>query len=62
SLILSGAMMFEFLGWKEVDQLIRSALERTIKEKIVTYDLARQMEGGKEVRTSQFAEAVVERM
>jgi isocitrate dehydrogenase len=62
SLILSGAMMFEYLGWKEVSQLIHKAIERTIKDKIVTYDLARQMEGAKKVGTMGFAQAVVERL
>lgn len=62
SLILSGAMMFEYIGWTEVAQLIREALGRTIQEKIVTYDLARQMEGAKQVGTLKFAQAVVERL
>jgi len=62
SLILSGALMFEYMGWQEVAALIREALERTIRDKIVTYDLARQMEGAKEVKGSAFAEAVIERM
>jgi len=59
SLILSGAMMFEYLGWKEAAQLVREGLIRTIAEKTVTYDLARQMEGATEVRCSEFAEAIV---
>jgi len=62
SLILSGALMFEYMGWQEVAALIREALERTIRDRIVTYDLARQMEGAKEVKGSEFAEAVIERM
>jgi len=62
SLILSGALMFEYMGWQEVAALIREALERTIRDRIVTYDLARQMEGAKEVKGSAFAEAVIERM
>jgi len=62
SLILSGAMMFEHMGWKEVSELIVKAIERTIKDKIVTYDLARQMEGAKKVGTMDFAHAVVERL
>ena len=45
SLILSGAMMFDYLGWSEVAQRITKAVEKTISEKIVTYDLARQMRG-----------------
>jgi isocitrate dehydrogenase len=43
SLILSGAMMFDYLGWTEVRKKIVKALEKTISKKIVTYDLARQM-------------------
>ena len=62
SLILSGAMMFEYLGWDEVATLIRAALQRTIREGIVTYDLARQMEGAREVRCSEFADALIERL
>ncbi len=62
SLILSGALMFEYMGWQEVAALIREALERTIRDRIVTYDLARQMERAKEVKGSAFAEAVIERM
>jgi len=59
SLILSGALMLEYLEWHEASSLIRNALEATVKQKIVTYDLARQMEGSTEVKTSQFADAVI---
>jgi isocitrate dehydrogenase len=62
SLILSGVMMLEHLGWMEVAQMIESALEETIKDKVVTYDLARQMEGAREVKCSEFARAIVEHM
>jgi isocitrate dehydrogenase len=62
SLILSGAMMFDFMGWKEVGDLIRTALESTILDGIVTYDLARQMEGAEEVKCSEFGAAIVEHM
>jgi isocitrate dehydrogenase len=62
SLILSGAMMFDFLGWKEVGDLIRTSLESTILDAIVTYDLARQMEGAEEVKCSEFGAAIVEHM
>ncbi len=62
SLILSGAMMFEHVGWNEVARMIREAIQRTIQERIVTYDLARQMEGAIQVGTSKFAEAVAERL
>ena len=59
SMILSGAMMFDYLGWKEAGERIVKALARTISQKIVTYDLARQMEGAREVRCSEFASAVI---
>jgi isocitrate dehydrogenase len=62
SLTLSGVMMLEHLEWKEAAKLVMDAMERTISEKIVTYDLARQMEGAKEVRCSEFAQAIVDRM
>ncbi len=62
SLILSGVMMLEHLGWTEAAERIRGGLERTIAERIVTYDLARQMDGAKEVRCSEFARAIVELM
>ena len=58
SLILSGAMMLDYMGWKEAGAVVRRALQATIKKRIVTYDLARQMEGAKEVKCSQFAEAI----
>ena len=59
SLILSGAMMFDYLGWSEVGQSIAKALERTISNKTVTYDLARQMKGAKKLKCSEFASAVI---
>ena len=62
SLILSGVMMFEHIGWTKAAADIVRALEATIAEKIVTYDFARQMEGAREVKTSEFAQAVVERL
>jgi isocitrate dehydrogenase len=62
SLILSGKMMLEHLGWKEAAKTVRNSLAKTIGDKIVTYDLARQMEGAKEVGTTGFARAMVERM
>jgi isocitrate dehydrogenase len=62
SVILSGEMMLRYLGWGEAADLIIKGLERTIAEKIVTYDFARLMEGATEVRTSQFADALIERM
>ncbi len=62
SLILSGAMMFDYLGWSEVRKKIVKALEKTISKKIVTYDLARQMRGARKVRCSEFASAVIENL
>jgi isocitrate dehydrogenase len=59
SLMFSGCMMFEYIGWKEASQLIASAFERTVGQKIVTYDFARQMEGATEVPTSGFADALI---
>ena len=62
SLILSGVMMLEHMGWKEAGDLIKDAIERTIRDQIVTYDLARQMRGSKEVRCSEFGQALIEHM
>jgi isocitrate dehydrogenase len=62
SLILSGAMLFDYMGWKEVGHLIRTALEATVSAGTVTYDLARQMDEAEEVKCSEFAQAIVERM
>lgn len=62
SLILSGAMMLEYMGWKEASDKVIQAIQKTIKEGTVTYDLARQMDGAKEVKCSEFAKAVVAHM
>jgi isocitrate dehydrogenase len=62
SVILSGVMMFEYMGWKEVGQLIVGGLENAIKSKRVTYDLARQMPGATEVSTSAFGDAIIKGM
>ena len=59
SVILSGVMMFEHLGWPEVARAIETAMERAIGAKTVTYDLARQMTGAKEVSCSGFADALI---
>lgn len=59
SVILSGVMMFEFMGWQEVADNINRALEKTIAEKKVTYDFARLMEGATELKTSEFADAII---
>jgi len=60
SLILSGVMMLEHLGWEEAAGRIVKALERTIQQKTVTYDLAQQMEGAKRLKCSEFAGAIIE--
>jgi len=62
SLMFSGSMMFEYIGWKEVSVLINQAFARTVAEGIVTYDFARQMEHPTEVSTSGFADALIERL
>jgi len=62
SLILSGAMMFDYMGWGEVGQRITQALGKAILEKIVTYDFARQMRGAQKVKCSEFASAIVENL
>ena len=62
SVILSGVMMLEHLGWEDAADLIGRALERTIAEKIVTYDFARLMSGAREVKCSQFADAIIKNM
>ncbi|MCU1493526.1 MAG: isocitrate dehydrogenase [Acidimicrobiaceae bacterium] len=62
SLLLSGVLMFEHLGWTDAAADIVKALEATIADKIVTYDFARLMDGAHEVRTSEFAQAMVERL
>ena len=62
SLILSGAMMFDYLGWKEAGEVIVKALEQTISQKIVTYDLARQMKKVRKVKCSEFASALIENL
>ncbi len=60
SLILSGVEMLKFMGWTEAAELIASAVTKTITQGIVTYDLARQMEGAQEVRCSEFGAAIRE--
>ncbi|PYO66194.1 MAG: NADP-dependent isocitrate dehydrogenase [Gemmatimonadetes bacterium] len=62
SVILSGAMLFELLGWKDVATAIIRGLEGAIAAKRVTYDLARQMLGATEVSTSAFGEAIIQHL
>ena len=62
SLLFSGVMMFDYIGWPEVGRTITAAYERTIARKVVTYDFARQTQGATEVSTSGFASAVIDDM
>ncbi len=62
SVILSGVMMFDFLGWPEAARLIENAMERTIQQKKVTYDFERLMEGATKVKTSEFADHIIQNM
>jgi isocitrate dehydrogenase len=62
SVMLSGVMMFEFLGWKEAARLIESSMEKTIQQKYVTYDFERQMQGSTKVKTSEFATRMIQNM
>ncbi len=62
SVILSGVMLFDFLGWKEVARMIESSMEKTIAQKYVTYDFERQMPGATKVKTSEFATRMIENM
>ncbi|HTB34306.1 MAG TPA: NADP-dependent isocitrate dehydrogenase, partial [bacterium] len=59
SVILSGVMMFEHMGWGEVAESILAAIDKTIGQKLVTYDLARGMEGAQELKCSEYADAVI---
>jgi isocitrate dehydrogenase len=62
SVLLSGEMMLRYLGWAEAADLVIAAVDKTIKDKIVTYDFARMMDGATEVKCSEFADALIERM
>ena len=62
SVILSGVMMFEHLGWEQVSEAIVSALSRTFDQKIVTYDFARLMQGAREVKCSEFGQAIIDNL
>jgi isocitrate dehydrogenase len=54
--------MLQYMGWKQPATLIENALTKTIQQKHVTYDLARQVEGATELKTSQFADAIIANM
>jgi isocitrate dehydrogenase len=58
SLILSGAMMLDYMGWTDAAEMVRDALQAAIRDRTVTYDLARQIEGAKEISCSAFARAI----
>ena len=62
SVILSGEMMFRYMGWTEVADMLITSIEKTIGEKVVTYDFARLMDGATEVPTSKFADALISNM
>ncbi len=62
SVLLSGVLMFEHLGWTDAANDIVRAMEATISEKIVTYDFARLMDGATEVKCSEFGAAIVDRL
>ncbi|MBP1647952.1 MAG: isocitrate dehydrogenase, NADP-dependent, partial [Bacteroidetes bacterium] len=62
SVILSGEMMLRYMGWNEAADLIMSALDKTLRQKVVTYDFARLMEGAREVKCSEFGKAIVANM
>jgi isocitrate dehydrogenase len=62
SVLLSGVMMLEHMGWQEAADLIINGIVKTIDQKRVTYDLERQMEGATKVKTSEFADAIIENM
>ncbi len=62
AMILSGCLMFDYLGWDKVSKAIIAALEQTISSKVVTYDLARQISGAQEVKCSEFAEEIISRI
>jgi isocitrate dehydrogenase len=62
SVMLSGVMMFEFLGWHEAAKLIETSIEKTLQQKFVTYDFERQMQGATKVKTSEFATHMISNM
>jgi isocitrate dehydrogenase len=62
SMILSGVMMLEYMGWKEAGKLIAEGLEKTVQQKTVTYDLERQIAGAKLLKCSEFGDAIISNM
>jgi isocitrate dehydrogenase len=59
AMILSGRLMFDYLGWDEASDLIRDAVEETISEGLVTYDLERQLEDAEKLATSEYTDEIV---
>jgi isocitrate dehydrogenase len=59
SLLFSGVMMLEYIGWSEAAKMVQDAYAKTVSQKVVTYDFARLMDGATEVKTSEFASAVI---
>jgi isocitrate dehydrogenase len=55
-------MMLDFIGWQKAAEKIRKAVQKTICDRVVTYDLARQLEGARKVKCSEFATALIERL
>jgi isocitrate dehydrogenase len=62
SVILSGEMMFRYMGWTEAADLIIAGIEKAIKSRTVTYDFARLMEGAHEVKCSEFGDVIIKNM
>jgi isocitrate dehydrogenase len=62
SLILSGAMMLDYIGWHEAAEFVNKGLQEMVKAKTVTYDLARQIEGATKVKCSEFGQGIVEKI
>lgn len=62
SVLLSGVLMLEYLGWHEAGKLIYDSMDKTISQKTVTYDFARQMEGATELKCSEFADKLIENL
>ena len=62
SVMLSGVMLFDFIGWTEAARMIESSMEKTIGQKCVTYDFERQMQGATKTKTSEFASRMIENM
>jgi isocitrate dehydrogenase len=62
SLILSGCMMFDYMGWQQASELVIKAMERAIEAKTVTYDLERLMDGAKLLKCSEFGQALIDNM